>query len=246
MKKLGINIDHIATLRNARGDHFPSLLHAAAVCEENGGDFITIHLREDRRHIRDNDLFLLNQNITTYLNLEMAVNPDILQIALKARPCKATLVPERREELTTEGGLDVSTHLDRVKNTVTALQNEGILVSLFVEADLKQLDTFRKTGARELEIHTGRYANLYPGSMETLLPEIRHFAVKAREAGFKVCAGHGLNYHNISAISQIHEIEEFNIGYSIITQAIFKGLGESVRSMKELIRSSMPEKESHV
>ncbi|OHD12136.1 MAG: pyridoxine 5'-phosphate synthase [Spirochaetes bacterium GWD1_27_9] len=238
MIKLGVNIDHIATLRNARGDFFPSLVYAANIVEQNGGDFITIHLREDRRHIKDNDLFLLKDNVTTYINLEMACNEDVLQKALKAKPYKVTLVPERRDEVTTEGGLNVKTNFAKVKDYVSALQNEGIKVSLFVEADISQIESYKNTGAKEIEIHTGKYSLAKNEDQIEVLKEISSFAKKANACGLTICAGHGLNYHNTQAICMIKEIVELNIGYSIVTKSLFNGLDNAVKEMKQLIIQS--------
>lgn len=238
MIKLGINIDHIATLRNVRGDFFPSLSYAAGIVEQNGGDSITIHLREDRRHIKDDDLFLLKDTITTFLNLEMACNEDVLKQAIKAKPYKATLVPEKREEITTEGGLDTKTHFSRIKEYVTELKKNGIKVSLFIEPDMNQIENFCKTGADEIEIHTGKFALSTPEKKVEVLKTINDFSKKANNSGLIVCAGHGLNYHNVSDICKIKEIVELNIGYSIITSAIFSGLGNAVKEMKDTIREA--------
>jgi len=232
---LGVNIDHIATLRNARGTLYPSLTAAAGIVELNGGDFITIHLREDRRHIKEDDLYTLNKCVSTYINLEMACNEDVLKHALKAKPYKVTLVPERREELTTEGGLNVKDYLSKITEYTKELTNAGIIVSLFIEGRIDQIELFAKTGAKEIEIHTGKYAEAKPHEKEVLLKDIKKFTDEAVKAGFRVCAGHGLNYHNTQDICRINGIEELNIGHSIISQSIFLGLAESVRSMKNLI-----------
>jgi len=236
--RLGVNIDHVATLRNARGDFFPSIVYPANIVEQNGADFITIHLREDRRHIRDEDLFLLKNNISTYLNLEMACNEDVLSKAIKAKPYKVTLVPEKRDEVTTEGGLDVKNNLTKIKNYCIALKNEGIKVSLFIEPDIEELDNYLFTGADEVEIHTGLYSLSSDQKKVDILKGIEEFAKKTNEAKLVVCAGHGLNYHNVHYICKIKEIVELNIGYSIITKALFVGLGNAVREMKNLIVES--------
>ncbi|MCG8568640.1 MAG: pyridoxine 5'-phosphate synthase [Spirochaetes bacterium] len=238
MKLLGVNIDHIATLRNARGEFFPPLSHAASIVEQAGGDFITIHLREDRRHINDDDLAHLSQTVTTYLNLEMACNEDVLKRAIEHKPFKATLVPERREEVTTEGGLDVVNHFDKIKEYVTALKENNIFVSLFIEPDIKGIDKFMETGADDIEIHTGGYSLATPQQKPVVLKRISEFAQNAQKKGLKICAGHGLTYHNISPICQIKEIEEFNIGYSIIVRSIFSGLKNAVSDMKRLIKEA--------
>lgn len=237
MIKLGVNIDHIATLRNARGDFFPSLVHAASIVESSGGDFITIHLREDRRHIRDNDLYLLKDNITTFLNLEMACNEDVLSHALRVKPYKVTLVPEKREEVTTEGGLNIidNKQFNIVKEYAGKLINAGIKVSLFIEPDIALIDNCIKIGVSEVEIHTGKYSLADPEEQVFLLNEIRRFSKEADSAGIRVCAGHGLTYHNTKPLCGIKEIQELNIGYAIVTRSIFSGLGAAVSEMKRLI-----------
>ncbi len=235
MIKLGVNIDHIATLRNARGVKYPSLLNAAIISENNGADFITIHLREDRRHIKDDDLYMLKKSITTYLNLEMACNEDVLKHALIAKPFKVTLVPEKREEVTTEGGLNVKDNISQVTDYVKELKKNGIIVSLFIEPDLNHLEYFIKTTADEIEIHTGYYSNSNIIQQETILNEIQTFASKAKKTGLKICAGHGLNYHNTQKICTIKEIEELNICHSIISYAVFLGMDNAIKKMKELI-----------
>lgn len=239
MIKLGVNIDHVATLRNARGDFFPSLLAAASIVEQNGGDFITIHLREDRRHIKDEDLFLLNNNVSTYINLEMACNKDVLDKALAAKPVKVTLVPEKREEVTTEGGLNLITNFDKIKEYINELKNNGIFTSLFIEPDVNLSDKIYSLAPDDVEIHTGRYANAKSVKEKVeILKSIKEFSKKIKETGINVCAGHGLNFYNVEEICKIDEIEELNIGYSIITQALFFGLANSVSKMKSLIRNS--------
>ncbi len=235
--KLGVNIDHIATLRNARGDNFPSLAYPVGIIEQNGGDFITTHLREDRRHIKDEDLFLINKTLTTYLNLEMACNEDVLARALEVKPTKVTLVPERREEITTEGGLDIVGGLSKVTQYTTALRNAGIKVSLFIEPSLALLDSIIKIAPDDVEIHTGRYANLSGDEQSRELSRIAEFAKTVADKGIKVCAGHGLNYHNVPDICNIKQITELNIGYSIITRSIFTGLAAATREMSDLIKN---------
>ena len=239
MIKLGVNIDHVATLRNARGDFFPSLLAAASIVEQNGGDFITIHLREDRRHIKDEDLFLLNNNVSTYINLEMACNRDVLDKALAVKPLKVTLVPEKREEVTTEGGLNITDNFDKIKEYIMELKRAGIITSLFIEPDISLMDKINLLAPDDVEIHTGGYANSIDiKGRGQILRNIKEFSVKTKESGINVCAGHGLNFHNVEEICKIDEIEELNIGYSIITQALFVGLAKSTSSMKFLIRNS--------
>ncbi len=240
MKTLGVNIDHIATLRNARGDFFPSMAYAANIAESAGADFITIHLREDRRHIKDEDVFLLKEQVMTYINLEMACNPDVLEQALKARPRKVTLVPEKREEVTTEGGLNIvdSLQFERVKEYTARLQDAGVEVSLFVEPDCNIIENCVKIGANDVEIHTGSYSLSYfdtPKHCNELLEQIKKFSKDALSAGLTVCAGHGLTSHNVGPIVGIDEITELNIGYSIIARSLFVGLERAVSEMKALI-----------
>jgi len=232
---LGVNIDHVATLRNARGVLYPSLTTAAGIAELNGADFITVHLREDRRHINEKDLYLLKESVTTYLNLEMACNEDVLHHAIKAKPFKATLVPERREEVTTEGGLDVKRNLNIISNFVKRLQDNGTKVSLFIEPDENNLEYIVKTGAEEIEIHTGKYANSADPEKLNILNQINSYAQKAAGLNLKVCAGHGLTYHNVKPICKINNIVELNIGHSIISQALFTGLADAVKLMKKII-----------
>ena len=244
MIRLGVNIDHIATLRNARGGIEPVPVIAAGVAELAGADNITTHLREDRRHIKDEDLFLIKQSINTRLNLEMSINEDIVKRALEVVPHQATLVPERREELTTEGGLDVIKFFDKIRDVVSELNKKGIEVSLFIDADLKQVEKSKETGATIIELHTGHYSNLYNSNKYTEeLKRIIESAKLAKKIGLTVAAGHGLNYVNTPLIAQIEEIEELNIGHSIISRAVFVGLREAVIEMKELmIKSRLKEK----
>jgi pyridoxine 5-phosphate synthase len=235
---LGVNIDHVATLRNARGTRYPSLAHAAGIAEQNGGDFITIHLREDRRHIVDSDVINLSSTVTTFINLEMACNEDVLDKALAAKPAKVTLVPERREEITTEGGLDVAGNLETVTRYTRNLQDAGITVSLFIEADNSMISAYVETGAREIEIHTGHYADASAEDQPAIIEKIADFTGKAVSSGLRVCAGHGLTYHNVQPLCKIEGIEELNIGHSIIGRALFTGLGPAVFEMKRLIREA--------
>jgi pyridoxine 5-phosphate synthase len=228
----------VATLRNARGTNYPSLITAADIVEQSGGDFITVHLREDRRHIKEDDLYLLKESVKTFLNLEMACNEDVLKHALKAKPFKATLVPEKREELTTEGGLNIRDNLKKITEYTKELQNAGIIVSLFIEPEIKELDNYLKTGVKEIEIHTGKYSDASLSERNEILKGIIDFAKKGAEAGFKVCAGHGLNYQNVYDICKIEEIVELNIGHSIISHSIFVGLGNAVKEMKDIIKEA--------
>jgi len=236
MKKLGVNIDHIATLRQARGGRDPEPLYGALIVEHAGADGVVVHLREDRRHIQERDLRLLRQILSIPLNLEMAPVDEIVKIAVDVRPHTATLVPERREELTTEGGLDVRSNRDRIRDVVSALHDAGIEVSIFIDPDITQIETTHNIGVKKIEIHTGRYAEaVTPSEKKSTREEILKAALFARDMGLKVAAGHGLNYTNVSDIANIEVIEELNIGHSIISRAIFVGLERAVKEMKELI-----------
>ncbi|MEE9551251.1 MAG: pyridoxine 5'-phosphate synthase [Candidatus Binatia bacterium] len=234
MLRLGINVDHVATVRQARRIDIPDPVEAALMAEKGGADGITVHLREDRRHIQEQDVKLLRQKVMTKLNLEMSVTAEMVKQAEKLRPDDVCLVPERREELTTEGGLDVVTHRDKVQEAVRCLQGEGILVSLFVDPKEAQIEVSRETGAHGIEIHTGRYCNA-TGSHEEELGEVRAAASFAHRLGLEVHGGHGLNYENVSPIARIPEIVELNIGHSIIARAIMVGMEQAVGEMRELI-----------
>ncbi len=236
MPRLGVNIDHVATLRQARGGSEPDPVAAAVLVELAGADGIVIHLREDRRHIQDRDLALLRQTVKTRLDLEMAADDAMVKIALAVKPDYVTLVPERRQELTTEGGLDVAGHKNRLKQTVAALQQGGIPVSLFIEPDAEQIKAARAVGAGYIEIHTGRYANAHSErEIETEFRAIVAAAKLAASLKLGVNAGHGLNYWNITKLTAISEIEEYNIGHSIVARAVLVGLDQAVREMKQLI-----------
>ena len=238
MIRLGVNIDHVATLRQARRGRVPDPVHAAAVCEAAGCDSIVCHLREDRRHIQDRDLRVLKETVTTRLNLEMGLADDIIAIALAVHPDQVTLVPERREELTTEGGLDVGSRTAPVADAVRSFHDAGIRVSLFIEADPGQIDAARETGADAVELHTGRYADAATeGEACGELGRIMEGAARAASLGLRVHAGHGLDYRNVAPVCRIAPIEELNIGYSIICRAIFSGLDAAVREMRHLIRT---------
>jgi len=238
---LGVNIDHVATLRQQRGTRYPEVLQAALVAEQAGADAITIHLREDRRHIQDRDVELLKKTLQTRMNLEMAATDEMLSIATRIAPAECCLVPEKREELTTEGGLDVLSHRDYLKTFCDALAAAGVRVSLFIDADLRQLDAAREVGAPVVEIHTGHYADAVDrASRARELGVIRSAVSHGLEIGLLVNAGHGLDYHNVKAIAEIEGIEELNIGHSIISRALFSGLGKAVSDMKRLINGSMP------
>ena len=236
--RLGVNIDHVATLRQARGGIEPEPVFAAGIAELAGADGITLHLREDRRHIQDRDLRLLRQTVQTRLNLEMAWSDEIVRIALDVRPEQVTLVPERREELTTEGGLDVVVSLDRIKSVAAQCADAGIVVSLFIDPVPGQVRAAAESGAACVELHTGRYANaLNEDERRARLCELAEAAKLTGELGLHVYAGHGLNYANVRAVAEIQEVEELNIGHSIVSRAVFVGVDRAVREMKAAINS---------
>ncbi|MDN7123588.1 pyridoxine 5'-phosphate synthase [Pseudidiomarina terrestris] len=233
---LGVNIDHVATVRNARGVAYPDPVTAAALAEQAGADGITIHLREDRRHITDRDVEMLAETLQTRMNLEMAVTDEMLDIACRIKPTYVCLVPEKREELTTEGGLDVIKQQDKIKAAVERLAEEGIETSLFIDPDKKQLDAALKTGAKLVELHTGHYAEQTQLAEQHRSLVLLHDAAKyAQAAGFRVNAGHGLNYHNTASVAALPELEELNIGHAIIARAVLVGLDQAVRDMKTLM-----------
>lgn len=233
---LGVNIDHVATLRQARGTSYPEPVYAAQLAEQHGADGITVHLREDRRHISDRDVFLLRQTIATRLNFEMAVTDEMLAIAHKLQPQFCCLVPEKRQELTTEGGLDVAGQLGRITDAVGQLADQQILVSLFIDADNRQIEAAAKAGAPYIEIHTGQYAEATdPAVQQAELARITDAAAYAASQGLIVNAGHGLHYHNVQAIAAIPQIYELNIGHAIVARALFTGLGPAVAEMKRLM-----------
>ena len=234
---LGVNIDHVATLRNARGGLEPEPIQAAEVCEANGADSITAHLREDRRHIMDADVKILKKIIKTRLNLEMAVTDEMQKIALEIKPHSVCLVPEKREEITTEGGLDVASQLSKITKFVTPLLEAGILVSVFIDPTEEQIRAAAKCGAQFVELHTGQYSIAYgtPDEQEEF-DKIREASRLAHALGLKVNAGHGLNYKNVHRMRQILDLNELNIGHSIISRAVFTGLAQAVREMKELVK----------
>jgi pyridoxine 5-phosphate synthase len=237
MAKLGLNVDHIATVRQARGGIEPDPVTAAALGELAGAESITIHLREDRRHIQDRDLKILRQTVKTKLNLEMAATQEMVAIALKIRPEQVTLVPEKRQELTTEGGLDVILNAKLISDTVKRLRDGGITVSLFVDPNQEQIKVSNKCGADYIEIHTGKYAEAADWKNRNLELNAIETAVKlARKVNLGVNAGHGLNYVNIKPLTAIGGIEEYNIGHSIIARAMLVGLDRAVKDMVELIR----------
>jgi pyridoxine 5-phosphate synthase len=235
--KLGVNIDHIATIRQARGGAEPDPVAAAVIAELAGADGITIHLREDRRHIQDRDLRLLRQTVKTRLNLEMAATDEMINIALSAKPDMCTLVPEKRQELTTEGGLDVRINLASIKMAVQRLQDGGLIVSLFIDPDPDQIKAADKAGADYVEIHTGAFAEAENWKSEQQeLIKIENAIKLAGKLGLGVNAGHGLNYANIKKVAALGGIEEFNIGHSIISRAVLVGLDRAVRDMADLVK----------
>ena len=236
MARLGVNVDHIATLRQARGGHEPDPIMAASLVELAGAEGLVVHLREDRRHIQDRDLTILRETVHIQLNLEMAAEDSIAKIALNVKPDIATLVPERRQELTTEGGLDVVEHRERIQYMVNLLHEGGIPVSVFIDPDVQQIRAAHKVNADFVEIHTGRYANTRrQQEADTEFDALSQAAKLATKLGLRVSAGHGLNYLNAKRMTQIPEIEEFNIGHSIIARAVFVGLEQAVLEMKALL-----------
>jgi pyridoxine 5-phosphate synthase len=233
---LGVNIDHIATLRQARGTTYPSIIEAALKAEKAGADSITLHLREDRRHMQDEDLYELKPLIQTKMNLELAPTEEMIQIAIDVMPEDVCMVPERREERTTEGGLDVKGHFDAIKTASDRLAKEGIRVSLFIAPDIMQIEKAVLMGVPVIEIHTGHYANLEPGQLRDKELIIIHEAINyARKEGLIVNAGHGLHYKNVQPIAAIKGIDELNIGHAIVSHALFVGWEHAIREMKSLI-----------
>ena len=233
---LGVNIDHVATLRQSRGTRYPEPLQAAIESEQAGADAITVHLREDRRHIQERDVEMIRAVILTRLNLEMAVTDEMLAIAERVRPQDCCMVPERREELTTEGGLDVAGQIDRVGEACVRMAEAGVRVSLFIDPDPVQVDAAARCGAPVIEIHTGRYADAASSAerdqeFERIVAAVNHGV----SLGLQVNAGHGLNYQNVQSISRLHQIRELNIGHAIIARALFTGLQDAVREMKRLM-----------
>ncbi|MDR3253651.1 MAG: pyridoxine 5'-phosphate synthase [Endomicrobium sp.] len=241
MIKLGVNIDHIATIRQARREEFPSIIEAAAICEKAGADSITIHLREDRRHIQDKDVYSLRESLRTKLNLEMAVSEEILGVALDVKPDFVCIVPEKREELTTEGGLDVKNQKSKLADIVDRLKRAGIVVSMFIDTDIEQVSACIDIKADAVELHTGKYAKFFKdnGANSSEFKEEMDRVFKASSAAVKngliLNAGHGLDYENIERICKVPFMNEFNIGFSIIAKAVFIGLKAAVEDMKKLI-----------
>ncbi|WP_405234647.1 pyridoxine 5'-phosphate synthase [Lentisalinibacter salinarum] len=236
--KLGVNIDHVATLRQARGTRYPDPVEAAFIAERAGADSITVHLREDRRHIQDRDVRVLAGTLQTRMNLEMAVTEEMIAIALELRPADCCLVPEKREELTTEGGLDVVARRDEVTDAVLQLSTAGIRPSLFIDPDAEQLRAAYDCGAPVVELHTGAYAEADGAEQAGELERIREAARFGAENGLTVHAGHGLHYHNVGPIAAIPEIVELNIGHAIIARAVIEGLGPAVARMRELMQGA--------
>ena len=235
---LGVNIDHVATLRQARGTRYPDPVQAATEAEKAGADSITLHLREDRRHIQERDVLMLKDVMQTHMNLEMAVTDDMLAFAERIRPQDCCLVPERREELTTEGGLDVAGQLPVIRAACERLKAAGVRVSLFIDADPRQIAAAAESGAPCIEIHTGHFADATAARAVAELARIRDAVRQGVAAGLRVNAGHGLHYQNVGDIAEIPEIEELNIGHAIIARAIFSGLAEAVAEMKRLMRAA--------
>ena len=239
MKKLGVNIDHIATLREVRKIAIPDPIKAALIAEESGADGITLHLREDRRHIQDKDVFALAKQLTTRMNLEMANTQEMVKIALQVQPQYVCLVPENRQEITTEGGLDIIKNQTAIQKTVHILQNAGISVSLFIDPNKLQIEAAKNTDAQFIEIHTGDYAEAFETNnkqhIHYELEKIRQAVSYAKQLQINVNAGHGLNYENIKPVAQINDIYEFNIGHAIIAESVFIGLANAVKKMKQLL-----------
>ena len=235
--RLYVNIDHVATLREARKTDEPDVVQAAAAAERAGADGITVHLREDRRHIQDADVTALARSVRTVLNLELGANPAIVRIATRVKPMQATLVPEKRREITTEGGLALRRGDRRLKDAIARLQSAGIRVSLFIDPDIETIDRARALGVPAIEIHTGRYAHTWRRG-PAALKELGRAAAHAKRIGLAVHAGHGLTYQNVQPVAAIPEIEELNIGHSIVSNAVFWGMEEAVRRMKTLVNDA--------
>jgi len=236
---LGVNIDHVATLRQARRTRYPDPVHAALVAEQAGADAITLHLREDRRHIQERDVALLREVLLTRMNLEMAVTEEMLAVAERYRPEDCCLVPERREELTTEGGLDIAGQRGRIREACARLAEAGVRVSLFIDADPRQVEAAAEVGAPVIEIHTGHYAEARTREARAReLARVAEAVRLGREAGLQVNAGHGLSYENVRPVAALPDIAELNIGHAIVARAVFSGLAEAVREMKRLMREA--------
>jgi pyridoxine 5-phosphate synthase len=246
--KLNVNIDHVATVREARKTIEPSIVAAAVICEKAGAHGITVHIRQDRRHIQDRDIRLLREAVTTYLNVEMATSAEMISIAVTALPDAVSLVPENRMEITTEGGLDVGNNFENVREAVDKLREAGIFTSIFIDPDLMQIEAAHRAGAQQIEICTAEYAEMTLGAKsahgegleraKAELERIKRAAQHAQELGLVVAAGHGLTYRNIAALARMSEISEFNIGHNIVSRSIFVGLEQAVREMIEAIRQA--------
>lgn len=246
--KLNVNIDHVATVREARKTIEPSIVAAAVICEKAGAHGITVHIRQDRRHIQDRDIRLLRDAVTTYLNVEMATPPEMISIAVTTLPDAVSLVPENRAEITTEGGLDVENNFENVRQAVEKLREADIFTSIFIDPDLKQIEAAHRAGAQQIEICTAEYAELTLGAKsahgegleraKAELERIKRAAQHAHELGLVVAAGHGLTYRNIAALARMSEISEFNIGHNIVSRSIFVGLEQAVREMIDAIRQA--------
>jgi len=239
IKKLGVNIDHVATIRNARGEDYPNPIRAAVIAQKSGADSITIHLREDRRHIRDNDLKNIKKKIKIPLNLEMAPTNEMLKIALKYKPDYVCIVPEKRSEITTEGGLNIKKNKTIIKKIINKLKRKGIKVSLFIEPNISDIKISKILGAHSIELHTGKFCNLFNKEKKTniILRKIIKSANYAKKLGLKVHAGHGLTYKSTYKISRIKNISEFNIGHFIISESIFNGLKNTIKKFREIINN---------
>lgn len=236
---LGLNIDHVATIRQARGTRYPDPVQAALLAEQSGADSITLHLREDRRHIQDRDVLVLRDMLQTRMNLEMAVTEEMVAFACQVRPHDCCLVPEKRQELTTEGGLDVAGQVDRIHEACDRLRSAGIRVSLFIDPDPRQIDAAVACEAPVIELHTGHYADTQDDTAQKhILNDLMRSARDAVDVGLQVNAGHGLHYHNVQAIAAIPQMEELNIGHAIIARSIFTGLPQAVADMKKLMRDA--------
>ena len=235
--ELGVNIDHVATIRQARRTYEPDPVWAAAEAELGGADGITVHLREDRRHINDRDVRTLRQTVQCKLNLEMSLSDEIVAIACECKPSQATLVPERRQEVTTEGGLDLSTQVERAAASIAKLKNAGIYISAFIDPDERQIELARQLGFNAIELHTGEYANATGEDAVKQFHRLRQAGALVAQSGMRLHAGHGLNYRNVLPVAHIPDMIELNIGHAIISRAVFIGLREAVREMKQLVES---------
>jgi pyridoxine 5-phosphate synthase len=240
MPELGVNIDHVATIRQARKTYEPDPVAAAILCELAGADAITVHLREDRRHIQDRDVRVLRETVTVKLNLELSVAEEIVGIACQVRPEQATIVPERREEVTTEGGLDVASHRAAVARAIERLKAAGISVSLFLDPELRQIELAKPLGADAVELHTGQYALSRGPAQHEQLVALTNAGRLISDLGMHLHAGHGLNYHNVVPVARIAKMRELNIGHSIISRAVLIGMERAVREMKQLIAPLLP------